>query len=124
MILSGARKVSQASTQGIPLRRLALVAAALTVMLVMRVLKDSLAGGLYEPAAERLLVRLQGESYGQQRPIFEVAGRIGTGVGALVVLTMTLIVKSSIQALVIVVVVSHLLWLVSLIPLAQKVRRP
>lgn len=101
-----------------------LVAAALTVMLVMRVLKDSLAGGLYEPAAERLLVRLQGERYGQQRPIFEVAGRIGTGVGALVVLTMTLIVKSSIQALVIVVVVSHLLWLVSLIPLAQKVRRP
>ena len=121
MILSGARKVSQASTQGIPLRRLALVAAALTVMLVMRVLKDSLAGGLYEPAAEPLLVRLQGESYGQQRPIFEVAGRMGTGVGTL---TTILIVKSSIQALVIVVVVSHLLWLVSLIPLAQKVRRP
>jgi len=101
-----------------------LLAAALTVMLVMRVLKDSLSGGLYEPAAERLLVRLQGESYGQQRPIFEVAGRIGTGVGALIVLTMTLIVKSSIQWLVIVVVVFHLLWLASLIPLAQKIRRP
>lgn len=100
-----------------------LLAAALTVMLIMRVLKDSLSGGLYEPASERLLVRLQGARYGEQRPIFEVASRIGTGLGALVVLVLTLLFKVSVQVMVGVVIAVHLFWLLSLIPLAQRVRR-
>ncbi|HNF99565.1 MAG TPA: hypothetical protein PK493_19855, partial [Pseudomonadota bacterium] len=100
-----------------------LVAAALTVMLIMRVLKDSLSGGLYEPASERLLVRLQGPRYGEQRPIFEVASRIGTGLGALVVLVLTLLFKVSVQVMVGVVVGMHLLWLLSLIPLTQRIRK-
>ena len=98
------------------------VAAALSVMLVMRVLKDSLSGGLYEPAAERLLVRLPGARYGQQRPIFEVASRLGSGIGALVVLVLTLLFHASLQVMVSVVVVIHLAWLISLIPLARRVR--
>ncbi len=101
-----------------------LVGAALTVMLGMRVLKDSLSGGLYEPASERMLVRLQGDRYGRQRPIFEVASRMGTGVGALVVLALTLYFDGSLQTLVIVTVVMHLAWLISLFPLARKVRGP
>lgn len=100
-----------------------LLAAALTVMLIMRVLKDSLSGGLYEPASERLLVRLQGPRYGEQRPIFEVASRIGTGLGALVVLMMTLLFKVSVQVMVGVVVAMHVLWLLSLLPLTQRVRQ-
>lgn len=100
------------------------VAAALSVMLVMRVLKDSLSGGLYEPASERMLVRLVGDAYAQRRPIFEVASRLGTGIGALVVLTLTLVFHASISALVAVVVGLHILWLLSLIPLAKQVRRP
>ena len=98
------------------------VAAALSVMLVMRVLKDSLSGGLYEPAAERLLVRLQGARYGQQRPIFEVASRLGSGIGALVVLVLTLLFHASLQVMVSMVVLIHLAWLISLIPLARRVR--
>jgi ATP/ADP translocase len=100
-----------------------LVGAALTVMLAMRVLKDSLSGGLYEPASERMLVRLQGDRYGRQRPIFEVASRMGTGVGALVVLALTLYFDASLQTLVIVTIVMHFVWLVSLVPLARKIRR-
>lgn len=100
-----------------------LVGAALTVMLAMRVLKDSLSGGLYEPASERMLVRLQGDRYGKQRPIFEVASRMGTGFGALVVLALTLYFEASLQTLVIVAIVLHLSWFVSLVPLARKVRR-
>lgn len=101
-----------------------LVGAALTVMLAMRVLKDSLSGGLYEPASERMLVRLQGDRYGKQRPIFEVASRMGTGFGALVVLALTLYFEASLQTLIIVTIVVHLTWFISLIPLARKVRVP
>lgn len=100
-----------------------LLAAALTVMLVMRVLKDSLSGGLYEPASERLLVRLQGSKYGQQRPIFEVASRLGTGAGALLVLVLTLAFHASLTTLVLAVVALHLLWLLSLLPLARATQQ-
>ncbi len=99
-----------------------LVGAALMVMLAMRVLKDSLSGGLYEPASERMLVRLQGEHYGKRRPIFEVASRMGTGFGALVVLALTLYFEASLRTLVIVTIILHLAWFISLIPLARKVR--
>lgn len=100
-----------------------LVATGLLVMLAMRVLKDSLSGGLYEPASERLLVRLQGERYSKQRPIFEVASRLGTGLGALLVLLLTLGLNASVHALIVLVVALHVLWLVVLVPLARRSRQ-
>ncbi len=100
-----------------------LVATGLFVMLGMRVLKDSLSGGLYEPASERLLFRLQGNRYGKQRPIFEVASRIGAGFGALLVLFITLVLHAPVQALVALVVGLHVLWLLALIPLARRSRQ-
>lgn len=100
-----------------------LVATGLLVMLAMRVLKDSLSGGLYEPASERLLVRLQGERYSKQRPIFEVASRLGTGLGALLVLLLTLGLNASVNALIVLVVALHVLWLVVLVPLARRSRQ-
>lgn len=100
-----------------------LVASGLFIMLAMRVLKDSLSGGLYEPASERLLVRLQGERYGQQRPIFEVASRLGTGFGALLVLVLTLVLQAQVKALIALVVALHLIWLLVLIPLARRSRK-
>jgi ATP/ADP translocase len=101
-----------------------LLATALFVMLGMRVLKDSLSSGLYEPASERLLVRLQGTGYSKQRPIFDVASRIGMGLGALLVLLLTLLLHVPLRVLIAVVVLLHLAWLAVLIPLARWVHRP
>ena len=96
---------------------------ALMVMLAIRVLKDSLSGGLYEPASERLLVRLHGAAYSQQRPIFDVASRLGTGLGAVLVLILTLALQVRLRVLIGVVVLLHLIWLATLIPLARWTRR-
>lgn len=101
-----------------------LLATALFVMLAMRVLKDSLSGGLYEPASERLLVRLHGAGYGKHRPVFDVASRLGTGLGALLVLMLTLLLHVPLRVLIAVVVVLHLAWLAALVPLARWARRP
>lgn len=101
-----------------------LLATALVVMLAMRVLKDSLSGGLYEPASERLLVRLHGAGYGKHRPVFDVASRLGTGLGALLVLMLTLLLRVPLRVLIAVVVILHLAWLAALIPLARWARRP
>ena len=101
-----------------------LLATALAVMLAMRVLKDSLSGGLYEPASERLLVRLHGAGYGKHRPVFDVASRLGTGLGALLVLLLTLLLRVPLRVLIAVVVILHLAWLAALIPLARWARRP
>lgn len=99
-----------------------LVATLLLVMLGMRVLKDALGGGLYEPAAERLLVRLKGPGYAAQRPVFDVAHRVGAGLGALFVLTLTLGLDASVQTLIAFVVALHVGWLLSLIPLVRRAR--
>jgi hypothetical protein len=88
-----------------------LLATALFVMLAMRVLKDSLSGGLYEPASERLLVRLHGAGYGKHRPVFDV-------------LMLTLLLHVPLRVLIAVVVVLHLAWLAALVPLARWARRP
>lgn len=101
-----------------------LLATALAVMLAMRVLKDSLSGGLYEPASERLLVRLHGAGYGKHRPVFDVASRLGTGLGALLVLLLTLLLRVPLRVLIAVVVILHLAWLAALIPLARWAARP
>ncbi|HRI53884.1 MAG TPA: hypothetical protein PLW65_27280, partial [Pseudomonadota bacterium] len=101
-----------------------LLATALAVMLAMRVLKDSLSGGLYEPASERLLVRLHGAGYGKHRPVFDVASRLGTGLGAVLVLLLTLLLQVPLRVLIAVVVILHLAWLAALIPLARWARRP
>lgn len=101
-----------------------LLATALAVMLAMRVLKDSLSGGLYEPASERLLVRLHGAGYGKHRPVFDVASRLGTGIGAVLVLLLTLLLHVPLRVLIAVVVILHLAWLAALIPLARWARRP
>lgn len=101
-----------------------LVATALLVMLGMRVLKDSLSGGLYEPASERLLVRIHGADYGKQRPVFDVASRVGTGLGALLVILLTLLLHVPQRVLIAVVVLLHLCWLAALVPLARWSRRP
>jgi AAA family ATP:ADP antiporter len=99
-----------------------LVATMLTVMLTIRVVKDSLSGGLYEPASERLLVRLQGDHYPQQRPVFDVASRAGTGLGALLVLILTLVFHAPVRVLVGVVVALHLAWFATLVPLVRRAR--
>lgn len=101
-----------------------LLATALLVMLAMRVLKDSLSGGLYDPASERLLVRLHGTDYGKQRPVFDVASRLGTGLGSLLVIVLTLLLHVPLRVLIAVVVLLHLAWLAALIPLARWARRP
>jgi len=101
-----------------------LLATALFVMLAMRVLKDSLSGGLYEPASERLLVRLHGAGYGKHRPAFDVASRLGTGLGTLLVLMLTLLLHVPLRVLIAVVVLLHLAWLAALVPLARWARRP
>lgn len=101
-----------------------LLATALAVMLAMRVLKDSLSGGLYEPASERLLVRLHGAGYGKHRPVFDVASRLGTGIGAVLVLLLTLLLHVPLRVLIAIVVILHLAWLAALIPLARWARRP
>ncbi len=101
-----------------------LLATALLAMLAIRVLKDSLSGGLYEPASERLLVRMHGANYGKQRPVFDVASRMGTGIGALLVILLTLLLHVPLRVLIAVVVGLHLAWLAALIPLARWARRP
>lgn len=101
-----------------------LLATALLAMLAIRVLKDSLSGGLYEPASERLLVRMHGANYGKQRPVFDVASRMGTGLGALLVILLTLLMHVPLRVLIAVVVALHLAWLAALIPLARWARRP
>jgi hypothetical protein len=65
---------------------------------------------------------LKGPGYAAQRPVFDVAHRVGAGLGALFVLTLTLGLDTPVQTLIAFVVALHVGWLLSLIPLVRRAR--
>ncbi len=100
-----------------------LIQVALPVIFVIRILEESLWGTLYEPATERLLLRIHPDQYNLLRPILEgMMTRLGIGFGAIMILLLTFGIKISLFWMIGVLVGFHILWIGILLFLLKNLK--
>ena len=93
------------------------------VLLGIRVLEECLWSGLYEPATERLLARVDRRRYTLVRPVLEgLSQRVGMGVGALLVLVLSNGLGLSQRGTIIALLGLHVLWLCTVLAIARSFR--
>lgn len=87
------------------------VSLAVAVMYVVRVVEGALRSAFYEPGLEQLYLRMPDDRFAALRPVVSgLMGRVGEGLGAALVMALTLALQPSLRAMVGLYFLLLLMW--------------